>query len=120
MITKMNMCFSVEGQTWLLVRKALLPGSTAGGRSTSHHRGAKPRHSKRGRLVWYRDSRAGGLGTGAQGQHLSARTRLWKAGSWQAGEMKNRPRALAFGTSKEEATSQARAQWGETAKPRGP
>lgn len=63
-------------------------------------------------LCGIEDDRAGGLGTGAQGQHLSVRTRLWKAGSWQAREMKCRPRALAFGTSKEEATSQARAQCG--------
>lgn len=57
---------------WLLVRKALLPGSTVRGRSTPHHQNTASEDG----LV--EDNRAGGLGTGPQGQHLSARTWLWE------------------------------------------
>lgn len=68
-------------------------------------------------LCGIQDNRAGGLGTGAQGQHLSARTWLWGGWVLVGPQVKSRSRALVFATGKE-ATDQARAQW-ETARPRG-
>lgn len=57
-------------------------------------------------LCSIQDNRAGGLGTGAQGQHLSARTWLWGGWVLVGPQMKGRSRTLAFGTGKEETTGQ--------------
>lgn len=57
-------------------------------------------------LCSIQDNRAGGLGTGAQGQHLSARTWLWGGWVLVGPQMKGRSRALAFGTGKEKTTGQ--------------
>lgn len=108
----MNMCFSV-GRTDMAVGQEG-PAAWLHQEGGAHLTTEELNHNTASEdvLCGTEDNRAGGLGTGTQGQHLSGRTWLWKAGPWEACEMKSRPKALAFGTGREEATSQARAQWG--------
>lgn len=101
-----------------MVGRALLPGSTAGGRSMPHHGGANPRHSKRGRLVWYRGQQGRWAGDRRPRAASVGQGPLWEAGYWQAHETESGSWALAFGTGKE-ATRPARAQWRREQDPGG-